>query len=253
MAEAGDHAPARGGRIGADPHRVAFHQAAVLRGQVGHQRRVVGLARAQLFLAVGIGQAMQREVRGGRVAARAGAGAGAGAHHARAHVVAQAHPQPHAEALAQPVRQADVVGVAVGHQHAHHRQPFEFVGEDGFPVRLDGVVGNAAVDDGPALAPIQAVAQQPQVDMVERERQRHAQPVDARGDFLLGAGLGHGVAERVLELVFECVHEESLVRSLVPRRVRWCRAGAGGLSRCLARGRNVPARASCQSPGLTLT
>ena len=206
MAVAGDHAPRRAGRIGADAHRVAIHQAAVLRGQVGHQRWIVALARAQFFEAVGVGQAMPCEVAGGKVAAGIRSHARAARHDARRHVVAQAHPQAHVPMLAQPMRQAHVIGMAVGDQHPQHRQAVQFVGEDGFPMRLDRVVGDAAIDDRPAVAAFDAVAQQPQVDVVQRERQRHAQPVHARRHFLARARFGHGLAKRVLELMFECVH-----------------------------------------------
>ena len=51
-------------------------------------------------------------------------------------------------------------------------------------------VVDAAVDDGPAVL----VLDQPQIDVVELEGQRHAQPVDAGRDVLDVAGLRHVAA-----------------------------------------------------------
>ncbi len=91
-------------------------------------------------------------------------------------------------------------------QHAQHGQAVEPVGEEGFPVRADGFVVDAAVDDGPAVLAVLAIAQQPQVDVVQRERQRHAQPVDAGRDLVADAACGQRVAQGIVELVFERVH-----------------------------------------------
>ena len=54
------------------------------------------------------------------------------------------------------------------------------------PEFAHGIVGEAGIDDRPPVA----VAQQPQVDMVELEGKRHAQPEDTRRDFDLLAGGG---------------------------------------------------------------
>jgi len=71
-------------------------------------------------------------------------------------------------------------------------------------------VGDAAVDDRPALArPVRAVepvAQQPQVDVVEREGQAHAQPAQAGRQLERVPGRRQRVAERVVQLLFEGVH-----------------------------------------------
>ena len=48
-------------------------------------------------------------------------------------------------------------------------------GEDSLPGLLYVVAGDAGIDGGPAIA----VLQKPQIDMVEAERQRHAQPQDS--------------------------------------------------------------------------
>jgi hypothetical protein len=57
-------------------------------------------------------------------------------------------------------------------------------GKDLVPLRARRLVGEARVDDRPALA----VFQQPKVDVIERERQGHAQPVHARRDAAQRAG-----------------------------------------------------------------
>src|SRR5204862_643868 len=61
---------------------------------------------------------------------------------------------------------------------APDRAPRDASGEDTLPQRARGVVANAAVDECPALA----VFEQPEVDVVERKRQRHSQPVHAGRD-----------------------------------------------------------------------
>ena len=82
-------------------------------------------------------------------------------------------------------------------------RPSQLVGEHLLPGRARGVVGDAAVDDGPALAAVDAVAQQPQVDVVQRERQRHAQPAHAGRDLAAcSPGAGSGVAEGVVQFGF---------------------------------------------------
>src|SRR5439155_19202914 len=50
------------------------------------------------------------------------------------------------------------------------------------PQRARGVVPDAAVDECPARASVQFVFEQPEVDVIERKRQRHAQPVHAGRD-----------------------------------------------------------------------
>ena len=51
--------------------------------------------------------------------------------------------------------------------------------KNAFPAGLDLGQRKPGVDDRPAGSAIGLVGQQPQVDVVERKRQRHAQPVDA--------------------------------------------------------------------------
>ncbi|MOA45243.1 hypothetical protein D3C78_1676230 [compost metagenome] len=103
-----------------------------------------------------------------------------------------------------------MVGVHVGDQHAQHGQAFQFVLEDLFPQRLDLVARDAAVDDGPAVAAVDVVAQQPEVDMIQRERQRHPDPFDALRHRMRAAGLGLKIGPGILKLLFVGVHCLSL-------------------------------------------
>ena len=68
----------------------------------------------------------------------------------------------------------------------------------------------AEIDRSPAAHAsgrrLDLVFQQPQVDVVQRERQAHAQPQYAGSDFQGGAHGGQGVAEGVFELGFKSVH-----------------------------------------------
>jgi hypothetical protein len=62
------------------------------------------------------------------------------------------------------------------------REPFK----DGQPALLDRIEREAGIDDRPAGA----ILEQPEVDVVEREGQRHPQPVDPgrNGEDLAGGG-----------------------------------------------------------------
>ena len=194
--------------VPADLQRVAVEQTAIRRRQLRHHVRVVVGARLDLRLRLLVSQAMGRHEPRGRLAADRGQ---ATARHARGLVIGRADPQAHLSAndlpvLGEPMRQADVIGVHVGDDHAQHRQALEFVRENGLPRRAGRVVGDAAVDDAPALHPVDPVAQQPQVDVVELERQQHAQPAYAGRNFDRRADLGQRLAEGVLQLHFLRVH-----------------------------------------------
>ena len=109
----------------------------------------------------------------------------------RAHVLAERHPERRVPALAQPAGQADMVGMQVrGDRRASPacRRSCSakiFSHSSRVASRVD-----AGVDDGPAVL----LLDQPQVDVVELEGQRHAQPVDAGRDVLDVAGLRHVAA-----------------------------------------------------------
>ena len=81
--------------------------------------------------------------------------------------------------LREPARVAEVVGVKMGHDGAADRPPLADLFEDPAPVRLHLGAGDAGVDHRPPLA----VAEQPQVDVVEGEGKGHPNPADAVRDF----------------------------------------------------------------------
>ncbi|MCY1269743.1 hypothetical protein D9M68_195560 [compost metagenome] len=116
--------------------------------------------------------------------------------HAAHQVFQPRHPQLAVELAGQPPGHADVVGVHMGHEQARQATGERAAcGEQGAP----GLGGfrrlQAGVDGGPAIA----VADGPQVDVVQAQRHRHAQPQDT-GRYLAGvAGFG-GVTTGVIKL-----------------------------------------------------
>ena len=203
MTVAHDDAPV----AAADTDLITVQDARVARRHGRHQAGIVIGALADLFLRGRVDQSVAREMVHRRLAAGAHAVAAPARGPERSHhEIRHGHPQLGVPALAQPVRQADVVGMHVRDQHAQHRQAVQFLLEHPLPQRLDLVAGDAAVDDGPALASVELVAQQPQVDMIQRERQRHADPLHAVGDRLGLAGFGLDIAPWVLQLVLVGIH-----------------------------------------------
>jgi hypothetical protein len=55
-------------------------------------------------------------------------------------------------------------------------------GEQPLPQRARRLVAETAVDQRPRRISVLPVLEQPEIDVIERERQRHAQPVNARRD-----------------------------------------------------------------------
>jgi len=104
------------------------------------------------------------------------------------------------------MRKPDVVGVHMGDEDAQNRQAVEFLRENLLPQGFDLVARDAAIDHRPAVAAIDMVAQQPQVDVVQRKRQRHAQPPHAGGQFQCCAGFGERLAPRIDEFLFVRIH-----------------------------------------------
>ncbi len=108
-----------------------------------------------------------------------------------------------------------MVGMEMGHDQPGHRPAGPAaVGdaepvEDGEPVLLGLVQQHAGIDDGEAVA----IFQQPQVDMVELEGQRHAQPVDAGRDLNRLGGVGLALAEREFQAVGLSAHVLAVVRA----------------------------------------
>jgi hypothetical protein len=78
--------------------------------------------------------------------------AGVGHHGAAVQVLKLGHPQPDAELARQPARQAHVIGVHVGDQHAGHAALIGRLGKQRAP-DLHGFVGACTgVHQGPAFA-----------------------------------------------------------------------------------------------------
>ena len=91
--------------------------------------------------------------------------------------------------------QAEVIGVEMGDDDGRDRaRSARQAGQRVAPMLARGRVAKSGVDDD---AP-GAVVQQPQVDVIQREWQRHAQPVHAGGHGLEAGRRGRGV-ERVTE------------------------------------------------------
>ena len=188
----------------ADANSVAVHHPAETGRYLRHHARVIAGAAPDLGQRIRVVQTMRSKEVGRPRAAKAG---GAARAVARGVVVGGADPQRRIPALAQPPGQADMVRVHVRHDHPQHRQALQLGGEDVFPLCLGGVHGDAAVDDAPALhdTAVRAgdvVAQQPQVDVVQGKRQRHADPANAGGHFQRAAGFGELVTKGVVEFGF---------------------------------------------------
>ena len=164
MAVAADAQPL----VGAYGQGVPVHQAAVLFGYGRYQTRKIGRPCLDLTYRAGVVEAMGSEKLCCRLATECG-----GPHRAQSRhvVVGRADPKPHVPALAQPVRQTDVVGVHVGHDDAQYRQALKLAVKNLLPLFPGLIARNAAVDDAPACASVLRVTQQPQVDVVQREWQ----------------------------------------------------------------------------------
>ena len=183
MAVADDRAPP----IFSNQDIVAVDDAAIGVREFRHQLGVA-VAAAGHRLGPLVAQAVALEYREHRLG---GIARRARAHRVRCQVFALRRPELHAESTAEPVRIAGVVGMVVREHHAlDGRKTLEQL----FPDRTGLAVADAGVDDGPAAF----VLQQPKVDVVERKRQRHAEPVDAGRDFDRRAGIRR-LRPRVLE------------------------------------------------------
>ncbi len=219
VAVAGQALPivAPGGPRAADRQQAAVHQAPVGRRHLRHHAGVVAGAGADQLERGRVDQPVRRHEGRGGFAAGPVVGATA---QARGGEIGRAHPQPAIEGLAggrgrsapalgEPVREADMVGVHVRRDDAQHRHAARLGREDLFPGLAGPFVGDAAIDHGPArrrfAKAVDLVAQQPQVDVVQRERQRHAQPAHAGGDLDAVAGFGPGIRPGVVRFLLRGV------------------------------------------------
>ena len=99
-------------------------------------------------------------------------------HHAGVQPLLLGDPQGRLPALGEPAGKPDMVGMVMRDDDPPHRPAAEMLGKDLLPQPGRRRAGKAAIDDRPA----RPVFQQPQIDVVEREGQRHAQPQHAGGD-----------------------------------------------------------------------
>ena len=184
-------------------------------GHVRHQAGIVAGAAADFLQRVGIHQAVRCKKPGGCLTAKAG---GAVGRHARGVEIGRADPQVapmrgRAPALAQPVGQANMIRVHVRHDDPQNRQAFQLGRKNRLPLRFGFGPADAAIHRTPALdfftrrvRAIHLVAQQPEVDVVQRKRQAHAQPFDARGDLKRAAAGRKRLTQGVMELLFKVIH-----------------------------------------------
>ena len=138
MAIAADAAPLVSFRPRADSDRFAIQQPHIAVGNARHQVGVVAGTGFDFFNGVGIRQAMRCKKQRCAFAAEPGGRLCADASHV---VVRCAHPQParigsRRPALAQPVRQANVVWMHVGADHPQDGHAFKLRGKNGFPLRF---------------------------------------------------------------------------------------------------------------------
>jgi hypothetical protein len=90
----------------------------------------------------------------------------------RSQVLALGHVQPHPETFAQPARIAEMIRVKVCDHYAGKWRTAERLCQYLIPQRTRFIEPDPAVHRGPAIR----LANQPEIDMVERKGQRHAQP-----------------------------------------------------------------------------
>ncbi len=189
MAEYGDHFPI----VATDRKLVAVHHAAIA---LGHRRHA---ARIALALARRIGNDLARQAVGEVelqrvVAIEAGEIVSRGV---RREILRGRHPERCAGAFDEPPCAADVIGVVVRDDDVLHGAPGHHAVEVLLPEIERRLDSEAGVHEREAIA----VLEDPQVDVVEREGQRHADPTDAGRDRDRFARLRYTLVVRVRYLV----------------------------------------------------
>ena len=126
--------------------------------------------------------------------------------HATEGILAERHPQRRREALGQHAppgrRGRDGCGCRSPARSAGRRADRRSPAPTGPRMTC---VGDAAVHHRPAFAAIEAIPQQPEVDVIQRERQRHPDPEDARRHFEARRRRRKLFAEGIVELGFEWI------------------------------------------------
>jgi hypothetical protein len=164
-----------------DDHVIALAHAAIRVRQTRHERGIVVAALAQAL------QRLGADAVAAIVLDHPSALPGCARDH-RGLILRLRAPELHAPPLREPAGVSEVIRMEVRGDHARDRLAAELVGEDALPERARVGQSEARVDDGDAVAV--AVVEQPQVDVVQRERKRHTKPADARRDG--GGGPGRG-------------------------------------------------------------
>ena len=100
------------------------------------------------------------------------------------------------------MRQANVVRMHVGHDDPQNRQALQLAFKNAFPLGARFRAVDAAIHHRPALTAVQGVADQPQVDVVQGERQGHANPANTRRNLQRLGGWRQDVAQRIVKLRF---------------------------------------------------
>ena len=122
-----------------------------------------------------------------------------GAGHAKreigAHPLDLGHMRHQAQRVGDPAGVAHVVGMEMGHDRPCDRAPAERRAPDLAPQFLGLVVAIPGIEKGPAVAVLEEI----EIDVIELERQRHANPMDAGRDRHRRSRLGKRL-ERIVEL-----------------------------------------------------
>ena len=167
MSITGDHLPA----ASIDSDLVAGKHTVEARRRLAHRARIGVLVLSQRFLALLVETVPRVQIDSGRAAD----GRQLRAMDLRRVILTLRHPQGHLEPLREPARQSKVIRMKMRADHALHRQAGEHAGDQLFPEIARDLRVEARVDQGPT----RAIAQHPQVDVIECKRQRHAQPEHA--------------------------------------------------------------------------
>ena len=99
-----------------------------------------------------------------------------------------------------------MVRVHVRTNYPHEWQTFERGCFNLLPEPTDLFGSDSTINQRPAVAPLKTVPQEPEMNVVERKGQGHAQPADSRGDFDQLGGAWQAFSEGVLEFQFVRMH-----------------------------------------------
>ena len=131
--------------------------------------------------------------------------------HPAGHIFQTADPEFRVRKLpAEPPCIADMIRVHMRDNYAPNWASVQLLLEDLSPCRFGIVHRHARIDNGPAFF---AIIDEPKIDPLQRERQRHADPVNARRHFYCIANFRRRFAKRIFErrapsrLASKSIHE----------------------------------------------